>query len=154
GPTNACARASAPNPGRGRGRGNGGGRRSSCGLAVRRSPLKDETAIAIAALDEAGVRLDPQIDPRMAERRRHFARAVAGDLDGFHPNDFRRRDLRYHVRQVATAPPPFKSLRFAGGARKMLTSCPDVPAPANCAREAGALATAVTPPLTLGSVPS
>src|SRR6185437_5844410 len=107
GPTNACARASAPNPGRGRGRGNGGGRRSSCGLAVRRSPLKDETTVAIAALDEAGVRLDPQIDPRMAERWRHFARAVAGDLDGFHPNDFRRRDLRYHVRQVATAPPPF-----------------------------------------------
>ena len=46
---------------------------------VRRSPFEDETAVAIAAFDEAQLRVDPHIDARMAEFGRDFARAVAGD---------------------------------------------------------------------------
>jgi hypothetical protein len=72
---------------------------------VRRSPLKDKTPIAITALDEAGVRFDPEVDSRMTERGRNLARAVAGDLNGFDPDDFRRRDL--HPPELATAHPRF-----------------------------------------------
>jgi hypothetical protein len=64
----------------------------SCRLLVRRSPLKDKTPIAIAALDEANLLVDPQIDARVTERGHYFSGAVAGDLDAFNSDNFWRRD--------------------------------------------------------------
>ena len=79
--------------------------RGHAGLAVRRSPLKDEAAVAIAALDEARVLVDPEIDARMAERRRDFARTVAGDLQGRDADHFGRWDLGCHAWQLAMRMP-------------------------------------------------
>ena len=80
---------------------------------IRRAALEHEAAVAITALDEAGVGLDPQEDPRMAERRRDLARAVAGDLDRFDANGFGGRDL--HGPHVATAPCRFNERRRLEG---------------------------------------
>lgn len=49
---------------------------------------------------------------------------------------------------------PLPSLRLGGGARNRLTCSLGVPAPANWALAAGALASGVTPPVTLWPLPS
>jgi hypothetical protein len=64
----------------------------SCGLLVRRSPLKDKTPIAITALDKAKILVDSQIYAWVAERGGDLPGAVARNLNAFHSDDFWRRD--------------------------------------------------------------
>src|SRR6185312_8299029 len=108
--TNALRRAVSPRRDRGFDKGSGVDRVRSCGLAVRRSPFKDKAPVAITALDEADVLVDAEIDARMTEVGRDFARTVAGDLEGLDANDLWRRNLGWHERQLGAR----------GGAHKLV----------------------------------
>src|SRR5689334_1065318 len=113
--TDALRRERVQSPGRECDRGTYADRERSCGLLVRRSPLKDKAPVAIAAFDEAGIRFDPEIDARMAERGRNLARTIARDLHGLYSDDFGRRDLRRHMRHLGGAPLAYKRLVVVGG---------------------------------------
>jgi hypothetical protein len=59
---------------------------------VRRSPFENESAIAIAAVDETDLVIDLIIDARMAERGRDLPRPVAMDSAMAGANGLGRRD--------------------------------------------------------------
>ncbi len=93
-------RAGAPRRDRGCGRGTGADRERSCRLAVRRSAIKNEAAVAIAAFDEAELLVDAEVDARMAERRERFRPSRHRRPATWNADDFGRRNFGCHVRQL------------------------------------------------------
>src|SRR5579872_5747398 len=121
-------RAAGHHPDRGFGKGTGGDPARSCRFLVRRSPRENKTPIAIAALDEARIFVNAQVNARMTEHRRHFAGTVAGDLQCRNADDFRRR-LGWHKREVATQLRRFNLARLVAlGLRSYATCKMDQPA--------------------------
>ena len=94
-------------------RGSGCGHARSCRARSAGPPIEHEAAVAIAAFDEAGCRVDAQIDARMAERGGNLARAVARDRCASDVDDFGRRNVGLHARQGSMAGGEVQSRRLS-----------------------------------------